>query len=596
MSLGSPAHSENPDLMPPPFRPLGFALPALLVTLTPVFADPAHPLGERLSGYATDGYGAALSELSARLDLSGGAGSVGRPGPIMDLAELHLAHGFWAEAGSLLDALGPETLSAPDRSRWDRLRLVSALFDRTGSDPDPVSLIPGADWPDLSLYRSLTGTGSAGELAEAADLIRIWPDPVRARALPMLLERAVAAEDWPVVRDLSGQVRSSPDLAGSPADLFLQGAAAERGGLPEAALSAYREAGEGGDLWAARARLAWAELALSSELAPKGEVRDHLASARTRWRGGEIGLETLSLLFGVTRDLGEALDALDLIAEIRDRHREEAERVIPDEEAWALMELFYAQGAQGDIPFGPFFEGHLRLFRSLATEPRYLDLVEGLAEQLAERGAYRLAGEEYQRVLDTLRVQASSPHIRIPPERLDRVRLRLAELLLDAGQSEEATDLLLDPVREMAFSQRQEALRARAFLETGDWSAVLSTWVADPEPDHLGRIAQAHHALAEWDASRRTHLDLLEAGADPDGAVLDRLILASFRSGRIREDEALIRSLAGGRSHRLLDALLSSGLPATAMRRTEIEAHLAEASGLIGEVEMLIPGEAGKEG
>jgi hypothetical protein len=594
MSLPSPAYSENPDTMPLPFRPLGLALPALLLTITPVFADPGRPLGELLSGYAVDGYGAALSELSARLDLSGGAGAVGRPGPIMDLAELHLAHGFWAEAGSLLDAISPETLSATDRSRWDRLRAVSALFTPTGTKPDPAPLIRDRTWPDAALLRSVAGIWGGSDLSDAAGLIRSWPEPARDRAVPILLERAITAEDWSVVRDLSGQVRASPALAGTPADLFLQGVAAERAGLPEAALTNYLEAGRGGDVWAARARLAWAELALASGLAPKREVRDHLASARTRWRGGEIGLKTLTLLFGVTRDLGEALDGLDLIAEIRDRHRDEADLVIPDEEAWALMELFYAQGAQGDIPFGPFFEGHLRLFRSLATEPRYLDLVEGLAEQLAGRGAHLLAGEEYRRVLDTLRAQASSAHSGVPAERLDRVRLRLAEALLDAGRSGEATEMLAEPVREVAFIKRQESLRARAFQETGDWSAVLSTWVADPEPDHLGRIAQAHHALAEWDASRRTHIDLLNKDPEPDGAVLDRLILASFRAGMIREDEGLIRPLTDGTASRLLDALLSSDLPATAMRRADIEARLAEVSGLIGEVEPQIG--SGEEG
>jgi hypothetical protein len=123
---------------------------------------------------------------------------------------------------------------------------------------------------------------------------------------------------------------------------------------------------------------------------------------------------------------------------------------------------------------------------------------------------------------------------------------------------------------------------------------VLSTWVADPEPDHLGRIAQAHHALAEWDASRRTHIDLLNKDPEPDGAVLDRLILASFRAGMIREDEGLIRPLTDGTASRLLDALLSSDLPATAMRRADIEARLAEVSGLIGEVEPQIG--SGEEG
>lgn len=576
-------------------RPLGLLLPALLLSAAPVLADATRPLGDRLSAYAPDRYLADRIEISARLEPLEGARPASDPGPALDLAELHLAHGLWAEAGSLLDALDPGALSASDRSRWDRLRLVASLFDRTGSDPDPALLIRGQVWPDLSLFRALLGFRDA-DLSEAAELIRAWPDPARETALPLLLERAVLAEDWAAARNLSAQVSAFPAIAGSSADLFLRGAAAERGGLPEEALAAYLEAGEGSDLWAARARLAWAELALSSDLAEPEEVRGHLARARALWRGGELGVETLGLLLEVTTRLGKTLDALDLVAEIRDRHPREADRVAPPEEVWALMGEFYAQGARGEVPFGPFLEGHLRLFRFLATEPRYLDLVEGLAEDLAARGAYRLAGEEYQRVLDTLTTQAESPHIRVPPERLDRVRLRLAELMLDAGQADEASALLEGPVREAGFANRLETLRARAYHDLGRWEEVLTAWVEEPGPAHLERVAVAHHALSDWDASRSAHIALLESVETPDEAAVDRLILASFRSGTIREDEALLRPLVSEDRGLLLDALLNADAAPTAMRRAAVESRLAEVSSVIGSAQAAAgEGETGLE-
>lgn len=567
--------------MPTPLRHTWLTLPVLILSLTPAFADPGRPLSERLAGFASDRYRADLAEISSRLDLTAGVGAVGRPGPVLDLAALHLAHGLWTEAGSLLDALDPDRLTASDGSDWARYRLLAALFDRASTGPAAGELRVDPDWPDAALFRALTGAGSGSDLEAAADLVGSWPHPAQTRALPVLMTRAIERESWAVLRTLSARMRVVPDLSGSPADRYLQGLAAERADLPEAALEAYLEAGAEGDVWAARARLAWARLALTSGLATPEAVRDHLESARLLWRGGEIGLETLSLLLAVTRDLDDPLRALDLVAEIRDRHPADADRVVPDEDAWSLMERFYAQGGRGEVPFAAFFEGHLRLFRTLATEPRYLDLVEELAERLAQRGAFRLAGEEYRRVLDTLLIQAQTPHIRVAPERLDRVRIRLAELLLDAGQTGDATDLLEDPVRDPVFMTRQEGLRARAFAETGDWEGVLTTWVEDPDPEHLRRLARAHHALSEWEESRSYHLDLIGLSPEPDPELLDRLLLASFRSGRLGEDEALIRPLIPEDALSLLDALLAADLPPTALRRDDIVSHLSGADALL---------------
>lgn len=568
-----------------PPRLIRLALPALLLAAQAAAqtgpdpaaqgAAPLPPIAERLSGFGPDRFLTDRAALSARLDLSGPPGRPGSAGPLLDLAALHLAHGLWAEARSLLDALPPEALTPQEREGRARMRLLAALLDPTRPDPGGPDAPPVPDgWADAALFRSLTGAGSDRDLEAAPDQLRAWPEPARLRALPLLAERAIAREAWGPLRRVGEQIRAHPDLSGSPADQFLQGVAAERGGLPDAALSAYDRASAGADLWAARARLAWADLALSSGLRPPEEVRDRLALARPLWRGGEVGLATLTRLFEVTRDLDRPLDALDLLSEIRTRHPEGADRVATDEDRWRLVETFYAQGESGEIPFGPFFESHLRLFRDLSTDPRYLDLAEGFAERLARAGALRLAGEEYRRALDTLTLQAGSARARVPAERLDRVRLRLAELLIDAGQPGEATLLLEEPVREAAFGDRQERLRARAHHAAGDWAAVLTTWVSDPDPAHLRLLAQAHHALGEWADSRRLHLRLVE-GPEAAPGDLDRLITASFRAGRLGEDEELIRGRLDERSLPLVDALLGRDAPAPRMRRAEIEARLS---------------------
>lgn len=591
MGLSLELTGEAFSKMRAPPRLIRLALPALLLAAQAAAqAGPAPlpPISERLSAFKTDQFLLDRAALSARLDLSGPPDRPGASGPLLDLAALHLAHGLWTEARSLLKDLSPDVLSPAEREGLMRMRLLAALLDPTRPDPDllpdPAQPVPDG-WMDATLFRSLLGAGSDQDLAAAPDQIRAWPEPARLRALPLLAERAITQEAWGPLRRVGEQIRAHPDLSGSPADHFLQGVAAERGGLPDAALSAYDRASAGADLWAARARLAWADLALSSGLRPTEEVRDRLALARPLWRGGEVGLATLTRLFEVTRDLDRPLDALDLLSEIRTRHPEGADRVATDEDRWRLVETFYAQGESGEIPFGPFFESHLRLFRDLSTDPRYLDLAEGFAERLARAGALRLAGEEYRRALDTLTLQAGSARARVPAERLDRVRLRLAELLIDAGRPGEATLLLEEPVREAAFGDRQERLRARAHHALRDWSAVLTAWVPHPDPAHLRLLAQAHHALGDWADSRRLHLRLLEeSGPSPED--LDRLITASFRAGRLTEDEPLVRAHLTGTRSALLDALLARDAPATRMRRAEIESRIAETGRVIAAAEI----------
>lgn len=567
-----------------PLTLISLALPALLLAgPAPGQSGPLPPLAEALSGYRSDRFLADRDRIAGGLDLSGAPGAPGTPGPVLELAALHLAHGLWAEAGSLLDALSPDALPPRDQDRLARMRLLARLLDPVGAEvgrSGPRDAVP-ADWADAALFRALIGSGSGPDLAAAAGQITAWPGPVRDRALPLLLERALERGDWAAARALSDQVRTHPGLADTPADLFLQGAAAERGEIPDAALTAYERAGAGSDLWAARARLAWAELALSSGLRGAEEVRAALETARIRWRGGEVGFATHALLFEVTRDLQAPLAALELLSDLRIRHPEAADRVATDEDRWRLVEDFYAQGEAGEVPFGAFFEGHQRLFRDLSGDPRYLDLVEGFAERLARSGALRLASEEYRRALDTLAVQARSARDRVSPDRLDRVRLRLAELLIEAGDPAGADQLLEAPVLEVAFADRQERLRARARGAVGDWDGVLSTWVETPEPDHLRLIARAHHALGGWADSRRLHLRLIGDRPDPEAGDLSRLITASFRAGRLAEDERLIRGRIGPEGAPLLDALLGRDAPRTPMRRAEIETRLARTGTLL---------------
>ena len=566
-------------------RLIPFLLPALLMSGVPVLAEDGVAFSDRLSGFAADRFLSDRSGIAERVRGTQGE----KPAPEvlnrtrLNLARLHLSHGLWTEASGLLGQVSPNELSSEERADWARSRILAALFDPVpgASRPDPAPLLAqdGSPWPDAALFRALLGQPDEGDLSSAERLIRPYPDQVRARALPVLLERAIEAEDWGTVRALSGQIRSHPDLNGSAADLFLQGAAAERAGLTEEAISAYERAGSGSDLWAQRARLAWADLAAASGLRDPEQIRAHLARTRTLWRGGELGLGALTRLYRFERDGGDPLAALDLLSEVRTRHPKNADEVASEEERWRLTDSFYRMGERGETPFGRFLEGHMRLFRELSTDPRYLDLAEAFAERLAGMGAYGAAAEELGRIRDTLLVQDAAVRSRVPAERMDRIRLRLAEVLLEAGQPERAEELLRDPALEPALAPRMEKLRARAFTALGDPERVLTTWVSNPDPDHVRQIAQAHHAIGEWSMSRRLHLDLVRSGGTPDRSDLSRLVTASFRSGDLAQDAETL--LALGADPLSIEALLRADDPQTPLRREALETHLGQTDAVI---------------
>jgi tetratricopeptide (TPR) repeat protein len=568
-----------------PSRILPLLLPAILVMAGPGLPQGMGVFSDRLSGFKADHFMTDRSAIAERV--RGEEGEEPDPANLnrtrLNLARLHLSHGLWTEASGLLGQISPDQLPSEDREDWARSRILAALFDPVpgASRPDPASLLPqdGSPWPDAALFRSLLGQGGEGDLLSAELLIRPYPVEIRFRALPVLLEHAIEAEDWGAVRALAEQVRSHPGLNGSSADLFLQGFAAERAGLLEEAISAYERAGEGSDLWAQRARLSWADLAASSGLREAQEIHAHLARTRTLWRGGELGLGALTRLYRFERDGGDPLAALDLLSEVRTRHPERADEVASEEERWRLTDSFYRMGERGETPFGRFLEGHLRLFRDLSTDPRYLDLAEAFAERLAGMGAYGAAAEELGRIRDTLLIQNGSARSRVPPERMDRVRVRLAEVLLEAGQPERAEGLLRDPALDPALSARMEKLRARAFTALGDPERVLTTWVSNPDPEHLRLIAKAHHALEEWAPSRRFHLDLIRSGAETNPSDMSRLVAASFRSGELHGDAGALMGM--GADPLVIESLLRAGAPLTEMRRDAIESHLGEAEAVI---------------
>lgn len=551
------------------------------------------PLSDRLSGFRPDRFRSDHAALSARIEIGPDAETglserraAQSPDLILSFAALYLTHGFWAEARSTLSELDPERLPPRTRSEHARLSLLAMILDPSGQKPDPSGLLSETSevWADAALFTALTEESPDPQtLGEAARLLGPLPVPIRQRALPALLEAALHARAWDLARLFGAEMQATPGLGGGTADLFLQGLGAERVGMREDALLAYERAGSGSDFWAQRARIAWADLALSSGLRDPEAVRDHLSRNRFVWRGGASEFDGLRLLFGLIRDTGDPLGALDLLTEIRDRHPERADEVASEEKRWSLVERFYQMGETGEIPFGALFDGHRRLFSGLSSDPRLLNLTEAFAERLYRSGAYRLAAEEYRRVHEAMRAQASigqAPN----PARRDRVRLRLAEILLDAGLPDEAAPLLADPTLEPDFADLIEPLRARLHTMSGDPDAVLRTWVPDPDPGHRLLLARAHMRTGGWDAARDHLAPILDA--DLNSGVGADFARASFRAGTVLEDADLIRRARI--PERLTEPLLNAAAAPTRLSRPEVEGRLAEVGRVLEEAERIL--------
>jgi tetratricopeptide (TPR) repeat protein len=558
------------------------------------------PLAERLSRFSPDRFAADYAALSSRLLIRPGSEETPAalrasqaPDLLLSFAALYLAHGFWTEARSTLSDLDPETLAAELRAEHARLSLLAGALDPTGAPRDLTGLLPrpGESWADAALYRALIGAApDPEELGSAASLVGSLPVPVRQRVLPALLEKALDARAWDLARLFGAEMQATPGMSGGTADLFLQGLGAERVGMREDALLAYERASGGGDLWAQRARLAWAELALSSGLRETGQVRAVLSQGRLSWRGGPLELSALRILFELTRDAGDPLAALDLLTEVRDRHPDRAGEVASEEDRWALVERFYRMGETGEIAFGALFDGHRRLFSDLSADPRFMDLAEAFAERLYRSGAYRLAAEEYRRAHEAMGAQAAAG-MAPPPARRDLTRLRLAEILLDAGLPEEADPLLVEATLDPDLADRIEPLRARLHAARGDHAAVLATWVPEPDPEHLTLLARAHLRSGDWGAARDRLVELTERPAGTDAGMGSELALASFRAGRLEEDAERLRRTPV--PPLVITSLLNAESPPTRMGRGEVEGRLAEVDRVLETAARLIEGGRG---
>lgn len=427
---------------------------------------------------------------------------------LMNAAELYMSHMLIYEARSTLEAVVPET--DPQRLRHAALSHAVQLLEGRQVEGFDTSPLMAKARPDSPFWASLQAIAAADVKLLGANIkpsfsgLTYQSRAVLRSMLPVFIEAAIETRNMDHAKAALGLLTELPDLNNAPVGHFLRGRAAEVVGNEPGALDAYFEAAKGWDQYAARARLAVADMSLQNGsqgalLAARSTLKDGSES----WRGNRYELELLKRTARVHDGLGD--DVQGLLARgkliMRFPHLQEAE--IAKQEATELLQVFYQKGADGAFPLGPWVDVHLQLlpfFRTLKQFPRH---TEDLGDFLMDLGATDLAAREYRRSMDLLK----DPSVPLSEARKARdtfrLQLKLAKSQLHAGLTEEARitlDLIGPPVG-TAEIQDLASLQAKVLAELGDKPAFLLASVPTPSAGYLRDLARILSEEGKWASS-----------------------------------------------------------------------------------------------
>ncbi|SFP65797.1 hypothetical protein SAMN04488047_11045 [Tranquillimonas alkanivorans] len=455
-------------------------------------------------------------------------------GAALDLAALYLSHVMLHEARSVLDALDPQALPSSQADRWRALDAVHAVLAPGGTLPGSEAF---AGWPEAALWRAVRHlrAGNDAQLAtleEVVAQIDALPTALAEYLLPDLLEAAIEAEAWAPARDLAARMEAIPALQAAPSYRFLLGQAAESGGQLVAAFDSYVAAAQEAGVFAQRARLALVELGRRTGALSPREAREILDLSRTLWRGDVHALHALREIVEIDLELGNTVSALEVLAQIGRDFPDSEAAALARQQARALMEDYYGRGAEGEMPLTEFLAGHQRIAVDYRFDQTFAAQGERFADRFRAAGATAVAAREYGLVHDYLAAASALGLQDVPVARLDALRLKRAEALIDGGRYAEAAALLDRAITAPGLRDRWNHLKARASAEAGEVDGVLATKMARPSPDYLRLMAEARFAREEWAAAQDHYAALwrtLGAGLPFEDAV--NLLLSAHRAG-----------------------------------------------------------------
>ncbi|MCI5097396.1 MAG: hypothetical protein MRY77_13855 [Rhodobacteraceae bacterium] len=476
-----------------------------------------------------------------------------KPAVMMNLTELYLSQMLLFEAETALAGTRPQ--SQKMNQRYRALKDATALLAGRPLADITTSPLTFEMRPDRSFWLTLHAIAASDpkllkeNLALGFAGMVYQPRPVLRAVLPSFIEAAIALEKSQLANQAIQLLDAIPDLAQSPVGYFLRGRAALLEGNQKTALGFFFEGTNGWDRYAARCRLAVAEMAL--ENGAHGALlaaRDVLSEGVDSWRGDKYEFEILDSLTVVYRRLGDHRGGLLTYGQIVARFPLDEKAQLARDEAEKLLDKVYDEGAAGNLALAEWMEIHLRIQPMFRTFARLPDHVEKLADRALKLGGTSLAITEYRRTLSLLDLNAN----RIPADELTEKRMRvlykLANAQNQAGQYFDARDTLsqIDPAEDGKFREKVYSLKAKVLAETGDADLVLRTYVANPDAEHLRNIGKVLVQEEKWHEAV-TFYDRLWAGHSDEFTAEDAtyLLIAARRIGDTSTANAVIASFPG---------------------------------------------------
>ncbi|ONG54447.1 hypothetical protein BKE38_10175, partial [Pseudoroseomonas deserti] len=456
----------------------------------------------------------------------------------LDLAETLLAMGLGAEAQALAQLATEDDPRIAGDKRALLLTGAGALMAGRGEE----SLAPLADprlprdgepafWQALARLDALgEGTPStelAAALARNAPLLVTYPKALRDRLVPRVARALIEAG---AQRDAAALLDEAP--GDTPAHVFARTRLAEAKGETDAAMAAYDKLTEGRDRDIRdRARGRIAELGLLTGKLDPGAAAAMLEAAIPGWRGDQRELNRRLRAAELYHQAGQHESALALLEETATLFPDAAETV-QGQTSEALLGVlldpktpvieaaqFYEQ-RQAQLPQGPRLDAAaLRIADGLAA----LDLWDPAARLLAKAA--------------------------LKSDRPAPINLRLAELLVAAGEGEKALSViqaLPEAALEPSDRPRRSMAEARAMALSGQLTQATAA-LRNMGPAGAARLADLLAAQQDWggaaDALSAHAAALLPAAPAQLNPAQRQLLLrlAAFRT--LAGDEARIAQL-----------------------------------------------------
>ena len=443
-------------------------------------------------------------ELQAQMASAAAAPARGRGPDRVAAARTMLALGMAAEAEALLVLAAnddPAVARNPNAAALTGIAAVLAGRPDDASGLDAPALPTGGD---IALWRGLRDAAQgkpAPALAGAWPLLSAYPDAIRQRIAPAVMEAAARA----------GADVPTADMAGAPLALA-RALKLVHDGQTEAAITALDEVKASRDERASvQAAVELAELRLRAGQASPAEAAEQLARQTVRWRGDRLEL-ALTLRIAQLRSLaGQWRAALTGLGD--------AQAIFPDrkgELTAAQADVFRSLLAADRASIPPL---EVVLIAS-DFAPALPDGEDGdrLATLLADKLAALDLPSRAIPVLRTLAAKAPSPLARA------EYSMRLAQMQIDSGDAAAAEVSLAsldDAGLPAAREEQRTVLLARAKAAQGNFAGAATVLLTASTPEANELRATYYGKAGDWQRSLETLDGIVAATVPESGGLTD---------------------------------------------------------------------------